>query len=536
MSSFVDSLRAHPANAPGRRWLFVPYDQLSDGIGPLAREPARELGVILVENPDKAARRPYHRQKLALVLANLRHFALEQAARGVAVRHVVSRPGEGYAGAVVRALDDVGAKGARMMEAAERELRVELQPLVERGVIEVIPHEGWLTTRDQFDRAARGGGPPWRMDAFYGLVRRELRILMERGPNGLRPVGGKLSFDAENRKPWRGDPAAPPPPRFPRDAIKDEVLALVRDRYASHPGTLDGDALPATRADAEALWSRARAECLPRFGPFEDAMSHRSSGLFHTRVSPLLNLHRLLPRRVLDDALASEAPLASLEGFVRQILGWREFVYHVHRATDGFRRLPDGAPSIEKNGASPSALGAREPLPPAYWDRPSGLHCLDTVVADVWREGWSHHITRLMVAGNLAQLLESSPRALTDWFWEAYIDAYDWVVEPNVLGMATWAVADLMVTKPYVAGAAYIHRMSDYCARCQFDPARDCPITPLYWRFLNRHQEALADNPRMAVPLAAARKRDAAKKADDERTFVRVRDLLTRGQRLSPLL
>jgi deoxyribodipyrimidine photolyase-related protein len=266
-------------------------------------------------------------------------------------------------------------------------------------------------------------------------------------------------------------------------------------------------------------------------------MSSRSSGLFHTRISALLNVHRLLPSRVVADVAGMTLPLASQEGFLRQILGWREFVRHVHLATDGFRNLR-GAPPIaarpEDGGATPSVLGASEPLPPVFWGTLSGLACLDRVVADVWAEGYSHHITRLMVLGNLATLLDVSPRELTDWFWVAYADAYDWVVEPNVLGMGTYAVGDLMTTKPYVSGAAYIARMSDYCESCAFDPTTTCPITRLYWAFLARHEMRLRDNPRIRLPLQALRKRPTATRKEDAQTFQRVRSALGAGRTLAP--
>lgn len=516
MSAFARALQAlQPVSEAGRTWVFVPYDQLTDRIGPLSRLPPTEAGIILVECPDKAARRPYHRQKLALVLANLRHFALEQARRGVAVRHVVSH-GD-YAHALSPLAAELGP--LRSMRPAERELREDLAPLVERGLVRLEPHEGWLTSPEDLHDSQRG--PPWRMDAFYRHVRRRTGLLME----GDRPVGGRWSFDAENRKPWRGEPPAPAPPRFEVDPITAEVGALIEARYADHPGTLDLGALPATAADAERLWCWALEECLPRFGPWEDAMSVASSGLFHTRTSPLLNLHRLIPARVIADVAGLDIPLASKEGFIRQVLGWREFMRHVHEATDGFRDLPPERQDV---------LGPGAPLPAAWWGTPSGLHCLDRVVADVWAEGWSHHITRLMVLSNLALLLDASARELTDWFWIAYVDAYDWVVEPNVLGMGTFSCGDLLTTKPYVSGAAYIDRMSDYCGSCAFDPKRNCPVTPLYWAFLDRHRETLADNPRLRMPLASLRKRSAEQRRGDAETFARVREALAAGGRLEP--
>jgi len=503
---FAEQLRARNPAPAGRRWIYVPYDQLTDRLGPLSRTPPGEAGVVLVEAPAKAARRPYHRQKLALILANQRHFALEQAARGVSVRYLVS-PGPSYADAL-RHLGPL-----TVMRPAERELRVELAALEN---VEFVPHEGWLTTTEQFEAAC--GDPPWRMDAFYRRVRRDTGLLMRKG----KPAGGRFSFDKQNRDTWPGTPPAPAPPRFPRDPVKDEVGALIEREYAHHPGRLDLDALPATAADALSLWDRALERCLPLFGPYEDAMSRKSRSLFHTRIAALLNLHRLLPAGVVRDVAALDAPLASREGFVRQVLGWREFVRHVHEATDGFRTSPS------------NLFGAAQPLPDAYWGRESGLACLDTVVNEVWEDGYSHHITRLMVLANIATLLDVSPRELTDWFWVAYVDAFDWVVEPNVLGMGTFATGDLMTTKPYVSGSRYIDRMSDYCGACAFDPQRDCPITSLYWAFLARHAERLADNPRLRMVLATLRKRPAARRTEDAAVFARVRETLAKGEVLQP--
>jgi deoxyribodipyrimidine photolyase-related protein len=505
-----------PKAQGARRWVFVAYDQLHDGLGPLSTIAPHELGIVLVESRAKAARRPYHRRKLALVLANLRHFALEQASRGVAVRHVVS-DGD-YASALASVVGELEPdRGFLAMVPAERELRMELEPLVADGRLRYVPHDGWLTTREDFDAS----GPPgaWRMDAFYRHVRRRTGILM----HGGAPVGGKFSFDAENRARWDGEPEAPSPPTFPVDPVKREVVDLVERAFAHHPGAVRVEELPATKNDAEAQWRFALRACLPAFGPFEDAMSVRSRQLFHTRIAGLLNLHRLLPRRVVDDVLFADLPLPSKEGFIRQVLGWREFVKHVHDATSGLRTT------------TTCALGAAAPLPPAFWPgAPSGLRCLDHVVAAVWEDGWSHHVTRLMVLANVATLLDVSPRELADWFWVAYEDAYDWVVEPNVLAMGTFATGPVMTTKPYVAGSAYLARMGDYCDGCAFDPRTSCPLTRLYWAFLARHEAALARVPRMHVPLAALRKRTAAQRARDAATFERVRDVLARGDVLTP--
>ncbi|MFO0611684.1 MAG: cryptochrome/photolyase family protein [Polyangiaceae bacterium] len=333
-----------------RRFVYVPYDQLTDAVGPLSRLRPSERGIVLVESWGKPARRPYHQQKLALLLANQRQFALEQARLGADVRLLA---GPSFEAALDRAVADVGP--LLMMEAAERELREELAPILSSGKIAVEPHAGFLSSSADFEAACPA--PPYRMDAFYRHMRRKTGWLLDRG----KPAGGKWSHDGANRRPWRGSPPLPTPPKFEPDEVTLEVCDLVRTRYGHHPGRISVDALPATRADADRLWDWAKTACLPSFGPFEDAMSTRSTTLFHTRVSALLNLHRLLPARVCEDVLALPLPLPSVEGFVRQILGWREFVRHVHRATDGFRRGPGGT----RRASLPRSARTRRSRPPS---------------------------------------------------------------------------------------------------------------------------------------------------------------------------
>jgi deoxyribodipyrimidine photolyase-related protein len=330
------------------------------------------------------------------------------------------------------------------------------------------------------------------------------------------------------------------------DALTEEVIALVEREFPTHFGTTEGWDLPVRLVDIEAEWQWVLKELLPVFGPYEDAMAAEEPDMFHSRMSAFVNISRLLPRRIVEDVLqAAETgtiPLASAEGFVRQLLGWREFMRHIHRVTDGFRNIDAQAEPAQKKrrakaepadvkeqaalpetGARPSALGAALPLPAVYWGAESGLRCVDTVVRQVWQEGWSHHITRLMVLSNFATLCGYSPRELTDWFWMAYIDAYDWVVEPNVLGMGTFGDGGITATKPYVSGAAYVNRMSNYCGACRFDPKRTtgegaCPFTALYWTFLERQEGVLGKNPRMSMPYATLHK-----KSVEDRTALRAR-------------
>lgn len=550
MSYFLNSLRDCSPDPAERRWVYVPYDQLSDRIGPLSREDPNRLGLVIVESVGKARRRPYHKQKLALLLANQRQFALEQARRGVAIRFVSSEGS--FADALAEVVTELGT--LRMQEPAERELRLELRPLVRSGALEILPHGGWLTRRTTF-LSSQKEGRPYRMDAFYRAVRRETGILMDRG----QPLGGKFSFDTENRRSWSGEPPAPQLPTIPIDEVTEEVIELVESRFFDHPGSIDRASLPTTRRDAVSVLEWALDECLEHFGPFEDAFSERSRSLFHTRLAPLMNLHRVTPSEVLDAVLEGEAPLASREGWVRQILGWREFVKHVHVETDGFRlvrgerqrvhaRVGDGGrrrwcgepwsgsplPAELDGGAAPSHLDSTDGVPPAYWGVPSGLRCLDRIVEEVWETGYTHHIPRLMVLSSLATMLDVSPRELTDWFWVAFADAYDWVVEPNVLGMGTFGAGECMTTKPYVSGAAYLDRMGDSCSSCAFDPKSDCPVTSLYWSFLDRKRSMLEGNPRLRMPLAAERKRGEERRSHDAEVTRRVREVLAKGEPFTP--
>ncbi|RYF11110.1 MAG: deoxyribodipyrimidine photolyase, partial [Deltaproteobacteria bacterium] len=485
-------LQPHPA---ARRWVFVPYDQLNDQMGPLARAAPTELGIICIETSWKPRLRRYHQQKLALIVANQRHFALEQAKRGVAVRYVASDQSYGEVLAGLRR--ELGT--IECMEPAERELRQDIA-----GVVQLVPHEGWLTSAADF---AQLGEPPWRMDAFYRCVRKKTGWLMDAG----KPRGGRYSFDSENRLPYRGSPPLPSLPTFRPDAITCEVGEMIARRYGDHPGKLDLRTLPATKADAQRLWRWAQKRCLPHFGPYEDAMTLHSTNLFHTRLSPVLNLYRLLPVQIIEDALLLDIALPSLEGFVRQILGWREFMHHVHVHSDGLRTFKDH-----------NVLQAHEPVFAAYWGKPSGMHCLDTVVQSVWQEGYSHHITRLMILCNLGTLLGINPRALTDWFWVAYIDAYDWVMDTNGMGMGLYALGEAMTTKPYISGAAYINRMSDYCKACAFNPKKDCPITNMYWAFLAKHQRRLEGNFRMGKMYMGLARRPPWQREEDRRITAEV--------------
>ena len=543
MSAFERDIKAAQPTATdlrNRRWIYVPYDRYTDRTGPLTEQPASDTGVVIVESTAKALRRPYHKKKLVVLISNMRHFALEQQGKGVSVLYHFSPVSHGQA--LLELQRELRLPSLTCMTPAERELRLDLSTAQANGLtLDFVKDSTWASTSKDFldTYGAFTPGKSYVMDRFYRHMRQQTGILMK----NAKPVGGQFSFDADNRSPYKGEVCVPATLMFPPDAITQEVIAMVESTYGHHFGSSKNFDLPCTQSDCDALWRFFLDHLLPYFGRFEDAMRDDHLQLFHSKTFGLLNLGRLLAldliRDVAERAATNQAPLASCEGFIRQLLGWREFMRHLHEQTDGYRRLADYVPQ-EQNprpqehspnqtklaagayksadardpfaGATPSALHASLPLPAVYWGVRSGLHCVDTVVAQVIDEGWSHHITRLMVLTNLATLCGFSPRELTDWFWFAYIDAYDWVVETNVLGMATYADGGVTATKPYVSGAAYINRMSNFCGHCQYDPKKSigpdsCPFTALYWTFLERNQSTLASNFRMQMPYKSLGKK-----------------------------
>ena len=540
-------MRSHRPTAADfrkRSWCFVPYDRLNDRVGPLAKLPPEQAGLILIESHSKGRNRPYHKKKVTLLLSNMRHFALEQIDRGVSVLYL-NAP-ESYGEQLLRAQHEHNIATIAVARPAEREMRKDLELAIGKGLrLDMQTDDAWISTAEDWQavfgapRDAGARGRQYLMERFYRHMRKRTGMLMSKG----KFVGGSLSFDQYNRQPYRGEVPVPPRPTFAPDAITREVIDMIEHNGVESIGSADGFDLPVTSADCHTAWRFALEHLLPHFGPFEDAMHSAEPTLFHSAISGLMNLSRLLPGDVVRDVQEAyeqgAVPLASAEGFIRQIIGWREFMRHIHDVTDGFRTLPQSPdPPANRSAnpyshllvkeinaaapdrpACPSALDAHLPLPPVYWGQRAGMFCMDTVVAQVLQHGWSHHIQRLMVLANLSTLCGISPRELTDWFWVAYIDAYDWVVEPNVLGMASFADGGLTATKPYVSGAAYINRMSDYCRHCALDPKRSigpgsCPFTAFYWSFLERHEELLSSNPRMRMPYNTMRRKSAKERAE----------------------
>ena len=447
--------------------------------------------VLLVESVAKGRALPWHRKKLVLVLSAMRHFAAELRADGFDVeirraptcaegirRHVAAR---GSSHVIALLPRDHGLE--RSLRGADVGV-----PLVLRD--DGGPGGHFLLPRSDF-AAWAAGRETLRMDTFYRWMRRRLGVLMAGGG----PEGGRWSFDADNREPARG--ARPPAlPTFAPDPTTRAVMAEV-DSGSAGWGETAGFGWPVTRAGALHALERFIDERLPRFGDLQDAMVEGEPFLWHACLSPALNLGLLHPRDLLDAALDAHArgaaPLNAVEGFVRQVIGWREFIRGVyHHRMPGLRTA--------------NRFGADAPLPDLYWDpERTDMACVRDAVHNVREHGYAHHIQRLMVLGNLGLLLGVRPRALSHWFWAGFVDAQEWVELPNVVGMAL-AADPTFTTKPYAASGAYIHRMSDHCRGCRYDVkarvgADACPFNALFWDFMARHRADLGRNPRMAMLL-----------------------------------
>jgi len=325
------------------------------------------------------------------------------------------------------------------------------------------------------------------------MMRRRFDVLMTEGGD---PVGGAWNFDKENRETLGDDaPEIPSPISFRPDKATQDVFRLVEERFPDAYGSLDGFDWPVTRAQARRALTDFVKKRLPRFGTYQDAMATGERWLFHSRLSAALNLHLLDPRECVAAAVeaytSGHAPINSVEGFVRQLLGWREFIRGVYWA--------EGPAYVERNG-----LRQHGDLPEMYWTGATDMRCMRESLGQVLERGYGHHIQRLMVTGNFALLAGVHPRAVSDWYLGMYVDAVDWVTLPNTLGMAMHADGGVVGTKPYAASGKYIQRMSDYCAGCRYDPAKRtgeaaCPFTTLYWDFLIRHRRSMRDNNRMAM-------------------------------------
>ena len=507
------------ASRPVRRLRLVMGDQLSPAISSLAGcDPDRDI-VLMVEVAQEARAAPNHVQKLVLIWSAMRRFADQLRDGGLQVDYVrLEDPANrgDFLGELERAVARHAPQAVIVTRPGAWRVFERLQGASERlGVpVEILEDDRFLTTPAEF-AAWAAGRKQWRMEYFYRELRRRTGLLMRDGA----PVGGTWNLDAENRKPLPRGLTPPRRLRFPPDAATREVMAMVARRFPDNFGELDGFDWAVSREDALAALDHFIAIGLPRFGDHQDAMAQGEPFLFHGLVSPYLNLGLLDPREVCAAAQAAyqagAAPLNAVEGFIRQVLGWREYVRGVYW-------------TLMPGYAQTNALGAARPLPDFYWTGETDLNCIRATVSDIRRHGYAHHIQRLMVTGNFALLAGVAPSALEAWYLGVFVDAFEWVELPNVHGMALFADGGRLGSKPYAASGAYINRMSDYCRGCRFDPAQRsgpdaCPVNYLYWDFLARNREVLADNPRLAMPyrsLAGFSPERRAEIARDARRFL----------------
>jgi len=439
------------------------------------------------------------KQRTTVFLSAMRHFASSLRERGWTVIYSeLDAPNN--SGTLAGELDQaiLQTQPQQLVMTAPGEWRV-LQDL--RAVAR--KHELNLDLRDDthFYNTVRefaqhaSGRKQLRLEFFYREMRQKTGILMD----GKKPIGEAWNFDADNRGSFgkQGPGLLPSPSRFEPDAITQDVIQLVKHRFAHHPGSVDSFGWPVTRDQALKALSDFISHRLPSFGLYQDAMWEGEVWLYHSHLSCALNLKLINPKEVVaaaEEALRQgHAPLQAVEGFVRQILGWREYVRGIY-----WTHMPDYANS--------NSMDAHEPLPDFYWTGQTDMACLRDAIHQTLAHGYAHHIQRLMVTGLYALLLGVEPKAVHQWYLGVYVDAVEWVELPNTLGMSQFADGGLMASKPYIASGKYIDRMSNHCKGCRFNPAEStganaCPFTTLYWDYLIKHENMLAKNPRMLMQL-----------------------------------
>jgi len=440
-----------------------------------------------------------HKARIAVFLAAMRHFRDDMIGAGVRVLYQKLNDPKN-----LHRLDAELTKAIRrhkverliIVEPGDHRVLTSLQLVADEASIplEVRIDEHFLASVDDF-REHAAGRKSLRMEFFYREMRKRHGILMD----GDQPIGGSWNYDQDNRGSFgkNGPGTVPPPPRFKTDNVTAEVLHLVETTFPEHPGSLKHFHWPMTPRQAGRALDAFLLHRLPEFGKYQDAMWTDEPFLYHSLISAALNLKLLDPLTVIQRAETEyregRAPLAAVEGFIRQILGWREYVRGVY-----WLHMPD---YLERN-----ALQAERDLPEFYWTADTEMNCMRQAIGQTLEHGYAHHIQRLMVTGLYALLAGIHPKQVHEWYLSVYVDAVEWVELPNTLGMSQYADGGVMASKPYVASGKYIQRMSNYCEGCKFDPAKRtgenaCPFTTLYWDFLVRHQDTLKSNQRMSMQL-----------------------------------
>ena len=469
-------------------------DQLSHQLASLRDVDAENAVVLMMEVAEETTYVRHHQRKIALILSAMRHFVAELRAAGWTVDYArLDDPANAgsFTGEVRRAVERHGATSIRIVEPGEWRVKGAIDSWARqfRIPVDVLPDDRFICSILEFQTwaQARNG---LVMEFFYRDMRRKTGLLM--GADG-KPEGGQWNLDKDNRAPPKAGINYPEPMHFAPDETTDEAMALVAARFGGHFGRLENFGLPVTAVQAARALDHFIRTALPDFGTYQDAMVTGQDWLFHSWLSPALNLGLLTPLQVATAAAEAyydgTVPLNAAEGFIRQIIGWREYVRGYY-----WLEMPEVAQA--------NALEATLPLPEFYWTGETDMLCMAEAIRNTRDNGYAHHIQRLMVLGNFAMLAGVRPQDVADWFLVVYVDAYEWVELPNVIGMSQHADGGRLATKPYAGGGAYINRMSDHCGGCRYDVKQKtgpdaCPFNALYWDFIARHERRFRRNRRM---------------------------------------
>ncbi len=486
-----------PARGPGEmrpRIILILGDQLSCDIHSLRLADRNADIVLMAEVREEATYVRHHQKKIAFIFSAMRHFARELEAEGWRVDYIRFDDPDNEGALrheVRRAVARHAARRVIVTEPGEHRLKDEIGKWSDQigAPVDCVEDDRFIASHDDF-REWASGRKQLRMEHFYREMRRKTGLLMKDG----QPEGGRWNFDKENRRPASADLAMPKPFRIAPDSITLDVLDLVDAYMGDHFGRLRPFGLAVTRKDALAAMEHFVVEALPWFGDFQDAMLQGEAFLYHSVLSQYLNIGLLSPTEIcvrVERAYRSgKAPLNAAEGYIRQIIGWREFMRGIY-----WLRMP--------GYTDENHLGATRPLPEFYWTGETDMACMAAAIVQTRDEAYAHHIQRLMVTGNFAMLAGVDPHEVHEWYLAVYADAYEWVEAPNVIGMSQFADGGYLASKPYAASGNYINRMSNYCDGCAYDvksrTGEDaCPFNPLYWDFLARNAEKLRGNPRLA--------------------------------------
>ncbi len=512
----------------GKRLILIMGDQLSRNVSALKGARKTKDVILMGELWDEATSVQHHKKKIILVLSAMRHFAEELRKDGWRVDYQKlddKGAARSFTALIKRAVKEHKPAALVVTEPSEKRVLLEGEVLGKALSIpvDIRADDRFVASHEEFDDWAKGR-KQLRMEYFYREMRRKTGLLMEHD----KPAGGEWNFDKENRKPASADLFMPAPKGFKPDAITKDVIALVKDKFADHFGDAEPFQFAVTRKGALKALDHFIEEALPCFGDFQDAMLTGERFLYHSVLSAYLNIGLLDPLEVCQRAenayLSGEAPINAVEGFIRQIIGWREYVRgHYWRGGEDYVRQNYFANSRK--------------LPGFYWSGDTDMACMREAITQTREDAYAHHIQRLMVTGLFAMLAGIDPYDVHEWYLIVYFDAFEWVEAPNVIGMSQYADGGALGSKPYAASGAYINRMSDYCKNCRYAVSKKteenaCPFNPLYWDFLARNEDKLKDNPRLSQMYRTWAKMDKGTKLSYRARARAILEKLDAGERI----